>query len=218
VAAITIPGVVANYKKRTLETQFAKVYRTLSQAVNLAVTEHGGIETWDFFEGTSTNEQRVEFVKKYFLPYLNVAKFCPKHEDGGCFTGEYKQKRGAAWGTSSSHAENPDVILADGSMVHFYFHATECIKNNTSCMAFNVDINGTKKPNTFGADLFTFELYPATGEFLPNGINGTYNSETKQYEKNTYEDIVTLCKNKNGSGAQCSALTVLDGFKMNYLD
>jgi len=73
IAAITIPSIVANHQKRTLETQFAKSYRTLSQAVNLAVAEHGGIETWDWKE-TWTAEERDAFVKKYLLPYLNQEK------------------------------------------------------------------------------------------------------------------------------------------------
>jgi len=55
---------VANHQKKQLETSFAKAYRTLSQAVNLAVAEHGGIETWPWKE-EYTYEGKNEFVKTY---------------------------------------------------------------------------------------------------------------------------------------------------------
>ena len=79
IAAITIPSLLANHQKRTLETQFAKAYRTLSTAVQLAVAEHGEISTWDWknAEGAMSLEEQDAFVKKYFLPHLNVMKFCP---------------------------------------------------------------------------------------------------------------------------------------------
>jgi len=197
IAAITIPSIVANHQKRTLETQFAKMYRTLQQVVNLAVAEHGDISTWDFINGQATDEQKVAFIEKYFLPYLNVAKFCAQdgHE---CFSEKYKLKNGNNWNPSSTA-----VVLADGTMINIYFNPNNCIDNKSNCVNFNPDINGVKKPNTFGLDLFTFQFIPATGEFLPQG------------SKKTYEEIKTACKSGT-SGVECGALIILDGFKMNY--
>jgi len=54
IAAITIPSIVANHQKKTLETQFAKAYRTLTNAVNLAVVDHGDFNlAWYNMGGSS---------------------------------------------------------------------------------------------------------------------------------------------------------------------
>jgi len=212
VAAITIPSIVANHQKRALETQFAKAYRTLSQAVNLAVAEHGGIETWDWKE-TWTAEEKDEFVKKYLLPYLNYTKFCSASKPNtGCFpVFDYKYLNGVVWANYAVDA-HPKALLADGTSVHF----ATWNDNPGSAMTIGVDINGHKKPNIVGRDVFCFGLYKQTGEFLPAGINasGTYNATTNSFAKMTREEALNSCK--NAASSNCTAVMVMDGFKMNY--
>jgi len=212
IAAITIPSIVANHQKRALETQFTKAYRTLSQAVNLAIAEHGGIETWDWKDGM-TNQEKDAFVKKYFESNLNIVKFCSASTPGkNCFpdvtyklidTGEYR---------NIDLTYNTKTILADGSAINFAF-AAEGLANNQRCLTFGVDINGHKKPNTVGRDYFEFAFYPQTGEFLPHGVYGSYNTESKSYEKQSVEKIDTDC---TSGGWTCAAKIVSEGFKINY--
>jgi len=214
IAAITIPSIVANHQKKALETQFAKVYRTLSQAINMAVAEHGDMMSWDWKASYSTEEGN-EFVKKYFVPYLNVGKFCPKGSaDDLCYDpkAKYKELDGGS-GFQLFHSYYPTLLLQDGAVIKVMFH--DCINTNGQCIQFQVDTNGTyKKPNTIGRDVFALYVYQRTGEFLPYYINDRYNEETNSYAKLDYETISKGCT--GGSGWSCGAKILLDGFKMNY--
>jgi len=212
IAAITIPGIVANHQKRALETQFAKAYRTLSQAVNLAIAEHGDISTWDW-KDSYTAEEKDDFVKKYFLPYLNYTKFCNTAKTTGkCFPDfRYNHLDGTFYSNYSS-SDMPQVQLADGSLVQFTLQAN----NQDVSMIIQVDINGHKKPNLIGRDTFAIQFYPRTGEFLPFSINylGTYNKTTNSYKKIPREVQLRGCKSDNSF--HCTAIIIQDGFKMNY--
>jgi len=213
IAAITIPSIVANHQKRTLETQFAKSYRTLQQVVNLAVAEHGGIETWNW-EDSMTYAKQEEFVKKYFYPRLNIAKYCSVNSPGGCFPDlYYKRLDGSNWSRFSNRIE-PQAILADGSLIRFAF-VVNGLQNSSRTMFIAVDINGAKKPNTIGLDYHEFIFLAKTGEFLPIGmVNETYNEEIGGYERYSKEEIYEGCNKDNPW--QCSARIVVDGFKINY--
>jgi len=216
VAAITIPSIVANHQKRTLETQFAKAYRTIQQMVNLAVAEHGDFSTWDWKE-TYTSEERNAFVEKMFLPYLNVVKFCPSGENNICFADTmYKLLNGTNYLDINKQSKDPMAILADGSAIRFSLAANNS-SNKRHSLSIMVDVNGAKKPNTMGLDLFNFAMYPLTGEFLPDGTNisTAYNEETNTYQKSTREQIEAGC-NKNANGWYCPTKIIMDGFKMNY--
>jgi len=180
------------------------------------VAEHGDISSWDWKESYSINE-RNDFVNKYFLPYLNIAKFCPAGESAyACFPNvNYKKLNGNDSGANYGAAITlPNVLLADGSSLRFWFPATNCMESNSRCLSFTIDINGFKKPNTYGRDFFWFDFYPQTNEFLPQGVITTFNSETGKFNKNTYEEILSVCI--EGSGASCGARIITEGFKMNY--
>jgi len=214
VAAITIPSIVANHQKTALETQFAKAYRTVQQMINLAVAEHGGIETWDWSESW-TQEEKDKFVKKYFVPYLNVVKFCPSDKSvTGCFTQDaYKTLNGASGGNIST-STHPQVLLADGSAITFGFTKS----TDHYAMGINFETNGHKKPNTIGYDYFSFNLFKESGKFAPGGLINNkvaYNQETQSHTLFTDEERDANCGG-GGNGWYCAAKVVAEGFKINY--
>jgi len=216
IAAITIPSIIANHKKRTLETQFAKTYHTLQQAANLAVAEHGDMMSWDWKDSYSEEEQDA-FVKKYLTPYLNIVKFCPADNSvTGCFPDiDYLQLDGSLRGNVSASV-NPKVVLNDGTIIRFAV-ASKSTCEIGRCLTIHADVNGHKKPNTFGRDTFIFGFYPQTGEFLPYAVykDGSFNKETRKFERVPMEEIMTNCSNK-GNGWHCAGRIVQEGFKMNY--
>jgi len=220
VAAITIPGIVANHQKRALEAQFAKAYRTVHQVVNLATAQHGEMGSWDWGEeGVKlTREDADAFVKKYILPYLNAVKFCPTDKSTtGCFSDAMYTWLDGSNARRISDDTRPQILLADGTSISIYMQSCHVNESGT-CLDWQVDINGGKKPNRVGRDYFVFSFFPQTNELLPLGVNkiGTYSSENKRFEKYTPEQALETCKSgKNGSWA-CTAVVVQDGFKMNY--
>jgi len=216
IAAITIPGIVANHRKRTLEAQFAKTYRNIMQAVNLAIAQHGDMLGWDW-KDNYTNEDKDEFVKKYFLPNFNVQKFCPSSADNrGCVADiNYKglNPTNNNWGSIGKNT--PTAILADGTIIIFTFSGN--CKAPSSCFSFNADLNGAKKPNLLGWDgQPMISLYPQTGEVLPFGFNKDYNFEKGKFEKYTYEELIAECNREGGWATRCAARIVMENFKINY--
>jgi len=216
IAAITIPSIVANHQKRELEVRFAKSYRTAMHAVNMSIAENGGIETWEWVDETLVpNDYSIEIVKKYFLPYLNVAKFCPDANTRGCFPDVVYKVGGTGndW-SNLDIRNNPKVLLADGSSIAFNF-AAKCLTNGNRCLILQIDTNGARKPNVVGYDLHEINFYPQTGEILPAGVykNNSYNEDTKSFYRYSEEESRSMCK---ADGFYCSGIVIQDGFKINY--
>jgi len=141
-------------------------------------------------------------------------KFCSaKNSNQDCFTKESYKWLDGSRSVSLAPNERVSVMLADGSSVHFRFRPEGL--ENSRCIELFVDTNGHKKPNTIGRDLFDFNFYPQTGEFLPFGTNvdNSYDSQTGTYQKHTDEEIVSNCFT---SGWMCASKIISDGFKINY--
>jgi len=217
IAAITIPSTIANHQKRTLETQFAKAYRTLSAAVQMAISENGGLVGWEWKTSYSSDDSD-NFFKTNFADYLNIVKFCSAKDaqKAECFPDlTYKHLNGSDYSNFKTWG-SPKMIFADGSIALFIMGVNNGSFNYPS-ITFLVDVNGFKKPNMVGRDLFQFLYYPETGEFLPRGVYkwNEIDEETGEYKKNTYEQLLELC-NPNQTGFSCAARVVADGFKINY--
>jgi len=219
IAAITIPSIVANHQKKALETGFAKGYRTLSQAVNIAVSQHGGIANWDWKDSWSTDEMD-QFSQTYFTPYLNIAKTCTvKNNATGCFPDVvYKELNGANFSNISKNEKREAVqlLLSDGMSINLMF-LNNCITENDHCMEIYLDVNGHKKPNTIGRDLFSFYMLPAISAFAPQGVHNRaqFDPITKKYPLMEQAKIDGNCS-KTGRGWLCATKMLQDGFKMNY--
>lgn len=183
--------------------------------VSLSVVCNGSIETWNWKEKFSS-EEKDAFVKTYFLPYLNVAKFCrAETQSRGCFSDvTYKYYNGKDWRKIVEWNSDPSIIFADGSSVSFRF-INNYLEQNNKAIDLYTDINGQRKPNKLGQDLHFFSFYPQTGEFFPYGIyeNSSFNKETNSFKRVSVEQLRNDCEDR---GWYCSALIVIDGFKMNY--
>jgi len=214
IAAITIPSLIESHEKKELEVRFAKVYRTLLQAVNLSKAENGSIDLWTWKDNMSAQEQN-EFAKKYFLPYLNVVKFCPAPNPQGCFAKDGQSINGGKFSLESWIT--PQVVLADGTSIDIRFHSssTDNYYQNIRTLTFQVDINGFKGPNTIGRDIFAFIFYRQTGEFLPFGVylDNSYNAANNTFARYTDEQVDEQCFT---GGWSCTAKLIQNGFKMNY--
>jgi len=204
-----IPSIIANHQKRELETQFAKSYRTLNQMTSMAIAQHGNFDSWDW-KNSYTKEEKDAFAKKYFIPYLNVMKFCPSDKSNGyCFLPH--EKYDGAFDSKMVYYPNqtvsPQVILADGTSITFALRDNDCIKNGGICIVMGVDINGWKKPNTVGRDMFTFHIFPQINSFAPEGMYKDYIN----FEKKSIDEIRSDTNHWN-----LATRVVIDGFKINY--
>lgn len=76
VAAMTLPAIIQSYANSVVETRMAKFYSSINQAIARAEVDYGDRRYW-FDENagvgsiTNPDNARLEWFKKYLLPYMN---------------------------------------------------------------------------------------------------------------------------------------------------
>ncbi|MBE7706181.1 MAG: type II secretion system protein [Cyanobacteria bacterium SIG30] len=205
VAALTIPSVVTNYQNQERIAALKKTYSALANTTNLAISEHGAIETW---EVATRLEGAVNFVDKYMIPYLKIQKKCGIDRAGICALKNYSYLNESTPGHGSERATN--FVLADGTVVVSSTYYAEPHKR----VYLWVDVNGSKGPNVLGKDIFDFSYFIAgygiqNGKLLPPGINRTMNQIIAESSSGC---------NKNASGEFCGALIIRNGWKIPNKD
>ena len=55
VSAITIPTLMANHRKKVVETKLEKIYSVMNQAINLTNAEYGDVTNWIIDCGSSNS-------------------------------------------------------------------------------------------------------------------------------------------------------------------
>lgn len=82
VAAMTMPALIANHRKKVFTTKVKYTYNIVSNALLSSVAENGAPNTWDFgskknSEGNSSlqdPEHTKQMAQKYFRPYFKVIR------------------------------------------------------------------------------------------------------------------------------------------------
>ena len=166
VAALTIPNLIANYKEQVIGNQLKKVYSTLSQAIKMAESEYGDISEWPVKDGDMSSTNTI--YNYYIKPHLNITKECKNSVE--CFSPYDPQM-----------AQYYTFQLNDGSMVALDLNNKDenpdslftsyGIKNVTlrNFISITVDVNGDKKPNKSGEDVFRF--FVTQKGLMPLGID-----------------------------------------------
>src|SRR5574344_314868 len=199
VAALTLPAVIANSKKKEIATRVGKFYSVMNQAIIRSVIDNGSPENWSKSpgdlkkdDGTSDYEGQSQasylFWETYFAPYIKTLSVNK---------GVYDKNN------SSSYYET-EVIFIDGSQVKLH---------NGGCIDLQFDANGKKLPNKYGIDMFTFLFCQGNASVAyfgnKNKFFGAY------FEGISREEALKRCKS---SAYVCSALLLQDGweFKSDY--
>jgi prepilin-type N-terminal cleavage/methylation domain-containing protein len=73
VAALTIPALVAGYKKQVVVVRLQKLYTVMNQAINMSIAENGDYLTWcrTYF---ATADEAKEYFEEYIGKYLKTLK------------------------------------------------------------------------------------------------------------------------------------------------
>ena len=201
VAALTIPVAISKYKKTEVETRLKKSFSTLSNAVKRATADHGDVSTWEFSDFDN-------FLDKYFLPYIRNSK-------GTCRSNQI-------WGGSAS-LPSCVLYLADGTKwtimrlktVPPYFYEVRA------------DINGEKKPNKIGYDIFLLYIFPSAAEkynfgdgdmahHVPNSgvYYDGYGIANNTLNSSVYRGCYESCSGNGYCRSYCTALIANNGWKI----
>lgn len=202
VAAMTMPALIANTKKSEYSSKLKKVYSSLSQAVLLA-ENNTGMSSLDWgrngmiqdesgeFDEVLNDSENYNFFMTYFAPVLNYTAV----EKGGYIESD---------GEELFHGTK--VYLSDGIVLTF---------TNGACFDIVADLNGNKRPNLEGRDIYRFLLCSrenakayfgnknqSFGTYIPGAVTSR-------------DDALKKCKE---NAAYCSTLLIRDNweFKDDY--
>ncbi len=192
VAAVTMPTLIKNHKITQLENQFKVAYSTLSQGFKLIHASYGGDADLSqiLIDNGITDDDRTSnvsnFLKKYFKITDVVSRtgsnYWPAVAQVDINSADCKNwiGKGAIWATKGGKTcfggfGTHVIKLANGSwfIIELNPWAATYTQNPGKMKGrvgwLYVDVNGDKKPNTWGEDVFTFVigidgfLYPSFG-------------------------------------------------------
>jgi len=193
VAALTIPGLINNYKAARLHSQFLKSYSTVQQAFRQMEADDVSLNPNDY---VGKENMFVNQFKKYFKVGVDCGvngedKGLPCYDVYGLHKTDAKRYTALDGKTLTrgSFFDDGQFVLNDGTLIII----------NQDCYAssiyVSVDLNGAgSPPNRWGYDLFTF--YFADGVFVTVGDKKTsYTMQTGGEEKEAadYADMSKYC-------------------------
>lgn len=201
VAELTIPTVVSSFKKQETAVEVKKFYTTLAQTFEMSFAKNGPLQI-------ETSSQ--VFFNESIKPYLKIINEC--NHVSGCWADDVKtlnngslQQDQGNIGVGSSGISFQTIDGFNVAMDYYnggtpYYINTENL-SSTQIQALFVDINGDKKPNIVGRDIFAFVLMSENGRWVPAGYGYS-------------QDKINASCSKTGNGVFCSSKLVSDGWQI----
>ena len=210
VAAITIPSLISKVQKAQIEALVKENYSSVAQAMRMASADDA--EALPVI--ANSTQGMKEWFNNFLAPYMKIEQAC--YQTAGCW-----HKRGVVktlnhgspafetavgindstigWGTMTFRTAKGAYFDLDGSGVG-NSRGLFGINTDQATMAFYFDVNGDKKPNVIGKDIYILVYEPDRG-LLPAGID------------KTKEEIENNCT--NGNGYWCLAYLKSYGWKIS---
>jgi len=196
-ASITMPSLIQNTQEKELRTAFKKAYSDFAQVTKKVIQDNGGTMVGICLNGDH------DCLKNKYIAHLNIIKNCKNGESLGiCWhdnDGSSKYLRGQPYTTWGNLA---GFILNNGTLVRVWMVDPAC-KNQTysprgECANILLDVNGFKKPNTLGKDIFYLHVYEDC--IAPWGTSDDDSNSTSR----------SASCSKTSSGRGCAALVLQD--------
>ena len=208
VAALTIPAVVTKVTKDQYVVGLKKAYNTLKAVERQSTEVNGSLEHWDW------SLSGAQFFEEYFKPYIDIIKDCGTQTDDGCFSDTIYFLNDDVWRDNFNNASYfgyNRIVAADG-IAYTYVTTSSTAAPPDSHGLILIDLNGTKKPNKAGRDIFAFDIWPTMG-IRPYGAF-FYNASTETVRQQLASTIETNCS--DGHHGEYCAVKVLAEGAMNY--
>ena len=216
VAALTLPSLINEYKKKEVETRLAHTYSTMTQAFKLAEADNGESQYWTKNIAGSSNISDMsivdDFLTAYFIPYLNFNTKIETIDGYGLKKLGYDVRyfNGYQMNEMRITRLNNGVILFWGMFIG---------RQGICALHIVLDINGTKGPNRIGSDLFdmTYSLYD--GELFMSGEKNIDGDKLTYSKKQNYQQLLDNCKRTTtpdyfAPNYSCGAVIKLNGWKI----
>lgn len=187
IASEVIPIVINDVQEAELRIAWKKTFSNLTQATMFILQDNTNNLEYAFDTSGKTNATASENYKNTYASRLHILKNCKGTAAwGGTGTGASAEGcwhvGAGSWyflyGGTLDSRDHPGLVLADGTLVRFYMDRSNCtyaVGTYTRCGLISVDVNGFKKPNTIGKDIFTVSVtkngivpYGSKGYFIPS--------------------------------------------------
>lgn len=191
VAVLTLPMFIQNHQKQVYVTQLKETYSLLSQAFQKVIADTGAptiTESGVFRDGG----------KNFLSNYLKVTEFCESGNYTKCIDfNEYKRIDGSNVEDYTSGLDSfVCANLVNGSslcMLTAFDDRTIMTRDydyvgNYSYTTIFIDVNGKKKPNVAGRDLFAIGVDPE-GNMVVHQIVGFMHNSQSINEFNAFPKI-----------------------------
>ncbi len=201
IAAICMQVLFVNAKKQEVLSKLKKTYSTVSRAIRLSQIDNGCyVDEWY----SDTNKNATDYYNTYYKPYFQISRRCTDYSDCGydSYTPwKYAKNTTYNWYISDDEKTRFFFYLLDGQFIAVQTGSYP--DNKVSYMSepdIIVDINGSKKPNIIGRDVF-FMVVTEEG-IKPYG----YNAGTSTINSNC---------SKSGSGLYCLQRIMMNSWEMD---
>ena len=184
VAAMTLPTLVAKYQDRVLLNQAKRSYSIISNAMMKTKVDNNFDSYGDLFNNSRSNDEIIDILAKEFKP----VKICKENKGGCWDWKVKSSKKTYSNGKTvyRDFSRYASMVLNDGSVlfVYAFAHSGDCgwvheynktddkgyvvkdddgnpVKirtNETRCGSIKIDVNGEKRPNQLGADVFDVDI------------------------------------------------------------
>lgn len=219
IAALTIPGVIANYQRKALLTQLQKNYVELQESLLILKTENYQKGLY----GSSLNKKSSTSIRnsagKFLLGYYKITQDC-ETDTQPCFASKYADLSTMTY--SDYSCEGYSVVVAGGAAICIVPASIteEEVSDDTGATTTKeiknpavvyIDVNGSKEPNIGGRDMFTFNIYE---DFTIDEVDpASTDLSSIETERNNLYDENCL---SSSIGKGCFAKILNDDWEMNY--
>lgn len=148
VAAMTLPDLKLKMDASANITSLKKFYTEFSNATNLLISEYGEPDSWGLVDN---NAESSAAVLDMYKKRLNMTRICLEG-DTSCFAFPVYTYKGVVKITENEYSswQLKSFVLNNGTTVFFDV-------NNGNFSVF-FDVNGLKKPNRLGEDVFAWAV------------------------------------------------------------
>lgn len=195
VAALTIPGLITQYKAKRLHSQFMKSYSVIQQAFKQMSEDDVSIDPT-----TYKNRTFYQTFMKYFNGATDCGFYGEKCVSGTNYTSFDGKDKSVGFSEDRAYSifDDGQFLLPDGTLI--------IIENMRPQLWVHVDLNGYKNPpNRLGYDLFTFD-------FLDEELRTMGDKDTLYHDMEKYCNIKSTTK-FNGIACAQKAKENSDYFK-----
>ena len=179
VAAMTMPTLIANYQKKQTSAQLKKAYSTFAQILLQSQYENENSSNWVTTEPSSSYDENLAYFNTYWAPYLKVIKICKTMAECGYNIDGYASVADRKNYVYYGQYDNvPGFIYGDGTYAYIRpYNAQSTEDNRYKLQLISIDLNGAKRPNTIGKDVFQFEINTSKGTIKGFGVADTCTKE-----------------------------------------